>query len=117
MYRTAAVEVIAVVGLCFSLAACSDTTSCARSKALADGSVASVDVKVAAKGPDKYLSTIDVNGGLYAGPYRTSATGGTGALTDLAVGNYPGKVKRAGDELTLTVRQQTIPLNGPWECD
>ncbi len=117
MDRTTATGVIAVVGLCFPLVACSDTTSCARSKPLADGSAASVDVDVAAKGPDKYLSIIDVNGGLYEGPYRTSATGGTGVLTDLAVGIYTGRVQRAGDKLTLTVREQTIPLNGPTECD
>lgn len=119
MDRTAAVGVMAVVGLCCSLTACSasDTTSCSRSAPLADGSVVSVEVDVAAKGPDRYLSTIDVNGGLYEGPYRTSATGGTGALTDLAVGIYPGTVQRAVDKLTLTVRKQTIPLKGPADCD
>ena len=49
MDRTTATGVIAVVGLCFPLVACSDTTSCARSKPLADESAASVDVDVAAR--------------------------------------------------------------------
>jgi hypothetical protein len=72
---------------------------------------------LAAGCPDRYLSTIDVNGGLYEGPNRTSATGGTGALTDMAVGIYPGTVQRAGDKLTLAVQKQTIPLTGPADCD
>jgi hypothetical protein len=78
--------------------------------------VAPVEVRVAAKAGSRYLGVIDVNGGTYEGHVSTSSTG-SGALTDLPVGSYEGSVRLAGDRLTLTVREQTIPLNGPLNCD
>lgn len=85
---------------------------CASSSPIPDGGSTEVDVVVVTKPGlgENIIGTLDVSGGLYRAPVK-----GIGAVTNLDLGSYKGRVSRDGDELTLDVAGQSMPLS-PEPC-
>ena len=75
-----------------------------------------MQVVVVEKAAARYVGVLDVNGGFYSTPQRTSRTG-AGPLTDLPTGTYRGTVERGGRHLVLLVRGERIPLTETAICD
>jgi hypothetical protein len=116
MLRWATVSIGALILLLSSGCVPHDAESCSSSKALADGATTKVEVQVRSKVGVSMIGLIDVNGGLYGTP-DGEVRGVRGNVTDLADGDYSGTVVRHGEQLTLHVEDETLPLSGPESCD
>ena len=116
MLRWATVSVGAVILIISGGCVPYDAESCSNSKPLADGATTKVEVQVRSKVGVGMIGLIDVNGGLYGTPVG-EVRGVRGNVTDLADGDYSGTVVRQGEQLTLNVEAETLPLSGPEPCD